>query len=532
MSELSINYTDKDFESLRRAMLQLAQLRLPEWNDRSPADLGMLLVDLFAYMGDVILYYQDRIANEAFPQTAVERRSLQQLLRLIGYELGAPAAAVTELMLTFRKLPGPATATIPSGARFASQAKNGAPALEFQYLGPDLLIDLDSDQVRPGPQPNTVLFEPLTVQQGRAFGPLVVGSSSGEPNQVFTIADSAVIADSLQVEVNEGAGWVTWSRRDSLLFDLGPDGNVRLSSPDARVYQLVFDDKLQSKLAFGDGKFSRIPPRATNNIRVAGRTGGAALGNVGAASITEAKTTIAGLLAVVNPRPAAGGVDAEEMAHAARFGPEVFRSQDRAVTTSDYVALAHRAGGVAKARARSRNFCSVDLYVAPTGPECAPVPEALRRRLLAYFEDRRMAGTQVRVLDARAVPVDLSLELVVDERYRFDAVKANVEASVRALLAFAAVDFGQVVYLSDFYAGVEATPGVRAVTITRFRRRDAAPALGLTEVYEQYLSKFPELPPGLKQALALDVPPDGRIEVGEFEIPSLGELLVGSRVRA
>ena len=40
--------------------------RLPEWTDRSPADLGVLLVDLFAYVGDVVCYYQDRIASESF----------------------------------------------------------------------------------------------------------------------------------------------------------------------------------------------------------------------------------------------------------------------------------------------------------------------------------------------------------------------------------------------------------------------------------------------------------------------------------
>ena len=51
----------------------------------------MLLVDLFAYVGDVIAYYQDRIASESFLDTAVERRSVLNLLRLIGYELAPPA---------------------------------------------------------------------------------------------------------------------------------------------------------------------------------------------------------------------------------------------------------------------------------------------------------------------------------------------------------------------------------------------------------------------------------------------------------
>ena len=97
----AIDYTDKDFASLRQALLELATFRLPEWTDRSPADLGMLLVDLFAYMGDVVSYYQDRIASESFLDTAVERRSILNLLRLIGYELAPPAAASAELTLVF-----------------------------------------------------------------------------------------------------------------------------------------------------------------------------------------------------------------------------------------------------------------------------------------------------------------------------------------------------------------------------------------------------------------------------------------------
>src|SRR5262245_44919934 len=119
----SIDYTNKDYQSLRSAMLELARYRLPEWTDRSPADLGVLLVDLFAYMGDVVLYYQDRIANESFLEPAVERRSVLHSLRLIGYELRPPVAASAELNLTFKAPPAGAApgVVIPHGARFKSR---------------------------------------------------------------------------------------------------------------------------------------------------------------------------------------------------------------------------------------------------------------------------------------------------------------------------------------------------------------------------------------------------------------------------
>src|ERR1700757_169212 len=117
----TIDYTNKDFQSLRQAMLELARYRLPEWTDQSPGDLGMLLVDLFAYMGDVVLYYQDRIANESFLATATERRSVLQLLRLIGYELRPPVTASADLTLLFKIPPVNAASvvTIRHGTQFA-----------------------------------------------------------------------------------------------------------------------------------------------------------------------------------------------------------------------------------------------------------------------------------------------------------------------------------------------------------------------------------------------------------------------------
>src|ERR671914_504758 len=94
-----IDYTSRDYVSLLASMLDLAAQKLPEWTDRSENDFGRLLLETFAYVGDVILFYQDRIANEAFLETATERRSVIDLLSLIGYTLAtpAPASVVVEL---------------------------------------------------------------------------------------------------------------------------------------------------------------------------------------------------------------------------------------------------------------------------------------------------------------------------------------------------------------------------------------------------------------------------------------------------
>ena len=71
-----IDYTNKDYQSLVAALLEVGRERLPDWTDQSANDPGVVLTELFAYMGDIVLYYIDRALNEGFLDTAVERRSL------------------------------------------------------------------------------------------------------------------------------------------------------------------------------------------------------------------------------------------------------------------------------------------------------------------------------------------------------------------------------------------------------------------------------------------------------------------------
>jgi len=97
-----IDYMARDYDSLLRAMRELVPYKLPEWTDfGSEADFGNVLLQLFAHMGDILSYYQDRVANESFLGTAQTRRSIIQHLRLIGYRLStaAPASALLTVHL-------------------------------------------------------------------------------------------------------------------------------------------------------------------------------------------------------------------------------------------------------------------------------------------------------------------------------------------------------------------------------------------------------------------------------------------------
>lgn len=94
---VAIDYLTKDYAGFRQALLDFIPTRLPDWTETSEADIGMVLLELFAATADHLSYLQDRIANEAFLATAAQRRSVAGHLALIGYQIDEGAAARTWL---------------------------------------------------------------------------------------------------------------------------------------------------------------------------------------------------------------------------------------------------------------------------------------------------------------------------------------------------------------------------------------------------------------------------------------------------
>ena len=80
-----INYLAKDYASFRQLMLDRMTALMPQWQERNPADLGIALVELLAYVGDHLSYQQDAVATEAYLGTARRRVSVRRHARLVDY---------------------------------------------------------------------------------------------------------------------------------------------------------------------------------------------------------------------------------------------------------------------------------------------------------------------------------------------------------------------------------------------------------------------------------------------------------------
>jgi hypothetical protein len=83
----NIDYLAKDYASFRQLILDRLSLIMPDWRERHVPDLGIALVELLAYAGDHLSYYQDAVATEAYLDTARRRISVRRHARLVGYRM-------------------------------------------------------------------------------------------------------------------------------------------------------------------------------------------------------------------------------------------------------------------------------------------------------------------------------------------------------------------------------------------------------------------------------------------------------------
>jgi hypothetical protein len=461
------DYLARDYESLLHSMRELIPELLPEWTDfRSEADFGNVLLQLFAHMGDILSYYQDRVANESFLGTARSRRSVIHHLRLIGYRLATASPAAAKLRLVVPAgLQEPIT--IRPGDAFATKSGKDVPSLRFEFTGPEDLVIEPGQLLEPLQDPAKRYFDGVSVEEGRLIKQELLGHSDGTPNQRFPLLHAGIIVRSLglgqsihrDIHLTVGESPEPWNLQETLAFS-------RNDQPD---FSLDIDEQDRATILFGDGDFGAIPAKG-EAVRATYRIGGGRQGNVAAHAIqTIMDAPQLALLGakVTNPAPATGGSDRETIEHAVRHAPGVFRSMKRAVTAEDFEALALSYRGVGKVRAEPAGFNTVRLYVAPEGG--GYVSDILEKNLLALFEDKRMLSTLIEIRDVAYVDLFITAEVDVKRYHSREDVREQVVRAAQAVLDFDAVDFAEVIYLSKFYEAIEAVDGVQGVHISEFR---------------------------------------------------------------
>ena len=169
MGRASIDYTNKDYESLRRELLGRVPQLTDRWTDFNASDLGVVLLELFCGVGDMLAYYLDAQAAEAFLPTARQRQNVIQLCKLIGYRLDSPVASTTTLRFALGT-PLKADLIIPAKTVASGRLEEG---------------DVEFETVEEAVLPRGRLSVDVAARQGRRKVETFTGT--GEPNAHFSL---------------------------------------------------------------------------------------------------------------------------------------------------------------------------------------------------------------------------------------------------------------------------------------------------------------------------------------------------------
>jgi hypothetical protein len=455
---LPIDYTSKDYEAFRNDMINIIPRKLPNWTDFSSSDAGITLIELFSYMGDILSYYQDRIANEVYLPTATQRKSIIDITKLIDYQMKPDIPSKSKVV--FSIVPQTFNFVIPRGFRISTEQTQYEDAIMFE-TDSDLTIPAGATGLE---MSGGEYLYAVNVTQGITIRDEIIGSSTGTANQAFPLKYPQVInAPSLgfatiQVSVNEGAGFELWSDGTQSTEDTPESG---------KYYTTEVDENNVTTIVFGDGISGKIPTVGVDNLKATYRVGGGFHTNVGAGTIKVLQSSLIGVKTVTNIIAATGGVDRESIEETRSLAPKSHRSSSRAVTKADYETLSKTIPGVAKASADVDPVVAtkVNVTIAPVG---GGVPtEDLRQSVFSLLDDLKIIMTQVDIKDPLYLTANLELKVNVQDGFTQAEVKTYVDEAVTNLFAFSNRDFGQGEFISRLYQVLNPLLGVRFIEITR-----------------------------------------------------------------
>jgi hypothetical protein len=458
-----VDYTSRDYTSLSADLKGLIENFAPQWTSRDSSDFGIVLLELFAYLGDVLNYQIDRAANESFITTSTQRDTVLRIARLLNYvpnDINPATGTVT--FSNYSTSPVTISSDPASSAyRTLTTVADGTnPAVGFT---------LDSSITIPAGTLSTPATASATVTQGALIVDEIIGISDGTPNQEFALGSLGVITGST---ISVKVGNLSYTRVD-FLIDYGTDDPV---------FSTYTDGAGITRIVFGDGVSGRIPTNGTAvtaSYRYSDVSG--SLGNLAANTLTVVSPTLSNI-EVTNALPFSGGSDAETTDSVRINAPLSLRALNRAVSLRDYISLAVQVNGVAKANAMSTSFGAVTVFIAASGG--GTLSSTLQNQVQSAFTDAVPPGTTLSIRDFTAVYPYVTVTVNVLPQYNAANVGAAVSSALKTLFEFDNVTFNDLINQGSLYAACNAVDGVAYVTLNHFQKFGVNPN-SVSKIYSQ-----------------------------------------------
>lgn len=446
----NINYQARDFESIKGTLIEYARQNYPEWTDLNESEQGMILVELYAYVGDVLHRYIDRQADEFDVDRATQRRSMISLMKLIGYRMRGATAARCPVVISVEE-PAQADIIIPKGFKVYTKDMRDPIVYEVTESGHKIAAGQTSVEI--------VLTQGETETQYHNF--------NGTADQSVKLDLRPYIEGSVVLDIDGEP----WHEIENLLDSASSD----------RHFFVETNERDEAVLKFGDGH-AGIVPRGSGSIQY--RIGGGTAGRVGSNTLTLPESPqlldvngVPVTITTTNPTSSVGGEDKESIDEARVNGPNSNKANERTVSRQDYNNHPQEVEGVARALTRFREddeSIPANVAIIQVIPEGGGTPsQLLKDSVKNYLYEVKPVQTTVVVdpVDPKYRVINTDITVVPQPGYdRQDVAARTAQAARDFLNDYTAtdqvgqykIDWGMTIYPDDLAIKVE---GCRSVKV-------------------------------------------------------------------
>jgi hypothetical protein len=449
------------------------------------------MVEAFAYVGDIVAYYIDRVANEGFLLTATQRQSLLDLAAVYGYTPTSYQNAYATIKVTNTS---DSDIVLPAFTQLSGDVSNNDVVEQVIFT---TLVELtvpanDFAEVTAYHGENISQRDGNEAEDEFDVAGELIGISDGLPQQTFILSENQVVDSSVVVYVKTGSITKPWTRATHIA-DYGPQDTVFSVSTDADNYVYI---------TFGDGVSGAIPP-STSVIKADYVVGGGVSGNIPTTTLdtiikipglTDSQTSaVSSSLAVENTTVGSGGIEPESNTQIRINAPLALAANNRAVSLTDYSSIALTVSEVGKANAEADIWSSVNLYVGPSQndndgvlyplydmvsselvlktTEWAPLKAAVEEA----FVNRTQIGATVTVLPPTYVPSAIEVLYTLDSQAVESEVQQAILTALTTAYSYNYTDFGAIITPEEVESIIRSINGVyNARVINLYRLTDTA----------------------------------------------------------
>ena len=332
-----LNFTSLDFDQIKETLKQYLQSNSNFTDyDFEGSNLSTIL-DVLAYNTYITSYNANMISNEVFIDSATLRENVVALARNIGYVPRSRKAS--RLSLKFSVEPGvtppPTSITLKKGPVVSTNSFGGQ---SFTF---GITKDVSKSVID-----GVAYFYDVDVYQGTVVDQSFTYSTDNI-NQRFILSNAGVDLSTLTVNVKPSVTsslLSNYTRQDSL-FDA--DSGTAITGKSLIYYIQEIEDE-QYEIIFGDGIFGKALENGnvvevsyiiSNGADANGVSNLAFSGKCTYNRNAQDYTITSGISLVTADNPSSGGEAIESVDSVKKYAPQIYATQNRALTSNDYEIL-------------------------------------------------------------------------------------------------------------------------------------------------------------------------------------------------